>query len=102
VTCGELGWKSTLGINHAVVCRTLPPQEAQVVAIKQICASPYFQTACVPRPNGQGFHLVTLKASRQVGLTGFKGRLLRKIVEQKTRSGQEEALMGVRKALEAK
>jgi len=103
----DFGLKPTLRINHAVAYRATAPREAHVVAIKQLYASHYFQaaldvTACVPRPGGRGFHLITLKASRQVGLTGVKGGMLRRIVEQKTRSGQEAALEGIRRALEGR
>jgi hypothetical protein len=55
------------------------------VAIKQLYASHYFETAldlsvCVSdnsQPHGKGFYLITVKGSRQAGLTGPKGAIVR-------------------------
>ena len=62
-----------------------------MIANKQLYATHYFQTAldlylCIREgsENGKGFYLVNLKGSRQAGLTGFRGRLLRPFVIWKT------------------
>jgi len=44
--------------------------------------------------------LITIKASRQAGLTGLKGGMIRKVVVNKTRSSLEGALNGIRQNLE--
>jgi len=107
----DFGLKPTLRLNHAIAYRSAGPKgTAQVVAVKQLYASHYFQlaldlTACVPessRVGGPGFYLITLKGSTQQGLTEFTGSLLRRIVVGKTRSAQEKALISIKKALEEK
>lgn len=105
----KFGLKPTLRLNHAITYRLAGPTvTAHVVAIKQLYASHYFQlaldlTACVTehgRSSDRGFYLISLKGSRQHGLTGFKGSLLRKAVVSKTRDAQEKALIGIKTALE--
>jgi hypothetical protein len=78
-----------------------------VLAIKQLYATHYFQTAldlsfCIQssRASSDGFYLITIKASRQAGLTGFKGGVIRKVVVSKTRSSLEGALNSIRQNLE--
>jgi hypothetical protein len=105
----DFGLKPTLRINHAVAYRFAGTTgEAHILAVKQLYASHYFQVAldlsvCVRdtgTPQKRGFFLISLKGSRQAGLTGFRGSLLRRIVERKTRSGEQSALKGIKKALE--
>jgi hypothetical protein len=105
----SFGLKPTLRLNHAIAYRWIGPKGAtRVVAVKQLYASHYFQvaldlTACLPetnRVNRPGFYLITLKASRQEGLTGLKGSLLRRVVVGKTRAAQENALISIKRALE--
>ena len=104
----NFGLKPTIRINHGVVYQ--PPgagQRIYVLAIKQLYATHYFQTAidlsfCV---NGSGasnggFYLITVKASRQAGLTGFKGGAVRSVAVRKTRSSLARALESIRNALE--
>jgi len=107
----DFGLKPTLRLNHAIAYRSDGPRgAAQVVAVKQLYASHYFQlaldlTACVPessRAGGAGFYLISLKGSTQQGLTGLKGSLLRRIVVSKARSAQEKVLINIKKALEEK
>ncbi len=107
----NFGLKPTLRLNHAIAYRSAGPRgAAQVVAVKQLYASHYFQlaldlTACVTesgRTSDAGFYLISLKGSTQHGLTGLKGSLLRRIVVGKTRSAQEKALINIKKALEEK
>ena len=107
----NFGLKPTLRLNHAIAYRSEGPRgAAQVVAVKQLYASHYFQlaldlTACVTesgRSGTPGFYLVSLKGSIQQGFTGLKGSLLRRIVVGKTRSAQEKTLINIKKALEEK
>lgn len=103
------GLKPTIRVNHALIYRSTGPRgPAHVVAVKQLYASHYFElaldiTAAVPangRPEDKGFYLISLKGSTQQGLTGFTGSLLRRVIVSKTRTAQENTLMGVKKLLE--
>lgn len=105
----EFGLKPTLRVNHAIAYQSSDPRTpARVVAVKQLYASHYFQVAldlaaCVTDggPAGsEGFYLITLKASRQAGLTGLRGSLLRRVVVGRTRSAQARALTSIKTALE--
>jgi len=105
----KFGLKPTLRLNHMVIYKVeLEPNSVWVVATKQLYASHYFYTAldmnfCVKdtaNPNQEGFYLITLKGSRQDGLTGFTGSILRSVVTRKTRSSMESALNGIKKRLE--
>jgi hypothetical protein len=107
----KFGLKPTLRLNHAIAYRSAGPRGgAQVVAVKQLYASHYFQlaldlTACVTesgRTSDTGFYLISLKGSTQQGLTGLKGSLLRRIVVGKARSAQKKALINIKKVLEGK
>jgi len=44
---------------------------------------------------------VTIKASRQHGLTGLKGSLLRGVITGRTRDSTEKGLAGMKRKLEA-
>jgi hypothetical protein len=103
------GLKPTLRINHAIVYGPGGPRgTAQVVAVKQLFASHYFQlaldlSACISangRPEDRGFYLISIKGSIQRGLTGFRGSFLRRIVVSRTRAAQERNLMRIKSALE--
>jgi hypothetical protein len=107
----NFGLKPTLRIVQGIVFHGIAPtQPAYAVAVKQLYASHYFETAldltvCVrPRdvsgPNG--FYLITLKGSQQAGLTGFKGSIVRKVAVDKTRSSLERALGAIKKRLEGR
>lgn len=107
----KFGLKPTLRLNHAIAYFSEGPRgAAQVVAVKQLYASHYFQlaldlTACVSDgggPRDKGFYLISLKGSTQQGLTGFTGSLLRRIIVGRTRSAQEKALISIKMALEEK
>ncbi|MGC1414173.1 MAG: hypothetical protein WA817_02765 [Candidatus Acidiferrum sp.] len=106
----NFGLKPTLRIVQAIVFRgTNSAGPAYAIAVKQIYASHYFETAldltvCVPsesQPEHGGFYLVTLKGSRQAGLTGLKGNIVRKVAVDKTRSSLERALQAIKRNLEA-
>ena len=95
-------------LNHAVIYRgRTQGRDFATVAIKQLYATVYFQTAldvsaCVTDgPAGRpGFYLMTLKGSHQEGLTGVKGSLLRKVAVGKTRDSLERALAAIKRMVE--
>ena len=104
----NFGLKPTIRVNHAIIYRTSGPGAIHVLAIKQLYATHYFQTAldlsfCVPSSavsGADGFYLITVKGSRQAGLTGVKGGLLRRVVVNRTRESLERALNSIREHLE--
>jgi len=107
----NFGMKPTLRLNHAIAYRSAGPRgAAQVVAVKQLYASHYFQLAldlsvCVTengRTSDTGFYLISLRGSTQQGFTGLMGSLLKRIVVSRTRSAQEKALAGIKQVLEEK
>ena len=101
----KFGLKPTLRMNHQITAHlTGQHGPVDVVAIKQLYASHYFQTAldlnfCIPRKSG-GFYLVTLKGSQQAGLTGPKGSVVRKVAVDKTRSSLEKSLVAIKTQLD--
>lgn len=106
----NFGLKPTLRMVQAVIYRGKSPSEpAYAVAVKQLYASHYFETAldltvCVKdteRPGHAGFYLITMKGSEQAGLTGLKGSIVRKIAVDKTRSSLERALVSIKQKLES-
>ena len=106
----NFGLKPTIRLVQAVVYQGKSPTEpAYAVAVKQLYASHYFETAldltvCVrdsQSPNHDGFYLITLKGSQQAGLTGFKGSIVRKVAVDKTRSSLEKALASIKQKLES-
>jgi hypothetical protein len=106
----NFGLKPTLRIVQAIVYRgPSSTGPAYAVAVKQLYASHYFETAldltvCV-RDRGnpdRGFYLITLKGSQQAGLTGFKGGIVRKVAVDKTRSSLERALGAIKQKLESR
>jgi hypothetical protein len=106
----NFGLKPTLRVVQAIVFRgTAPTEPAYAVAVKQLYASHYFETAldltvCVQAqdsPGLHGFYLITIKGSQQAGLTGFKGSIVRKVAVDKTRSSLERALASIKQKLES-
>jgi hypothetical protein len=106
----NFGLKPTFRMVQAVIYHdkssTAP---VYAVALKQIYASHYFETAldvtvCVQdihAPNHPGFYLITMKGSQQAGLTGLKGSIVRKVAVDKTRSSLERALASIKQKLES-
>ncbi len=106
----KFGLKPTLRMNQMVIYR-----ESQAsgpiasVVIKQLYSSHYFQTAldlsvCLRDRTWRGekgFYLITVKGSRQAGLTGPKGAIIRRAAVSRTRSSLEASLMHVRSVLES-
>jgi len=101
----QFGLKPTLRMNHQIAAHAAGEHgPIDVVAIKQLYASHYFQTAldlyfCISG-NTEGFYLVTVKGSEQAGLTGVKGGMVRKVAIDKTRSSLEKSLEAIRTQLE--
>jgi hypothetical protein len=106
----KFGLKPTLRINQMVVYRGSGPSgPIDSVAIKQLYASHYFQTALdlsvcakdTSKPEGKGFYLITIKGSRQAGLTGPKGSIVRRNAGSKIRSSLESSLAHIKQVLES-
>jgi hypothetical protein len=106
----NFGLKSTLRVVQAIVYQGKSPERpAYAVAVKQLYASHYFESAldltvCVKddeNPVGPGFYLITMKGSQQAGLTGLKGGIVRKVAVEKTRSSLEKALASIKQKLES-
>ena len=104
----NFGLKPTLRMVQAIVYRGVSPgKPSYAVAIKQLYASHYFETAldltvCVrdSAEKRNGFYLITIKGSQQAGLTGFKGGIVRKVAVDKTRSSLQKALAAYKQKLE--
>lgn len=103
------GLKPTLRVTHAMAYRpAVPSPLGCVVAIKQLYASHYIRaaidfTACLTAPdrNGQtGFYLIAFKGSRQEGVTGLAGSLVRRIVVSRVRTALDGSLIRIKNALE--
>ena len=103
----NFGLKPTLRIVQAIVYRdTNSEQQTSALAVKQLYASHYFETAldltvCVKDSERPGIYLITMKGSQQAGLTGFKGGIVRKVAVDKTRSSLEKALAAIKQKLES-
>jgi hypothetical protein len=106
----NFGLKPTLRMVQAIVYQGKSPTEpAYAVAVKQLYASHYFETAldlsvCVKDTRSHdhdAFYLITLKGSQQAGLTGLKGGIVRKVAVDKTRSSLEKALASIKQKLES-
>jgi hypothetical protein len=106
----NFGLKPTLRLVQAIVFHGVGPTEpTYAVAVKQLYASHYFETAldltvCVRAADAtglHGFYLITIKGSQQAGLTGLKGSIVRKVAVDKTRSSLERALASIKQKLES-
>lgn len=103
----NFGLKPTFRIVQKIVYRgAIEKEPAYAVAEKQLYASHYFQTAvdltvCVKDAQRPGFYIITVKGSKQAGLTGLKGSIVRKVAVDKTRSSLERVLVTIKQNLEA-
>jgi hypothetical protein len=105
----NFGLKPTLRVVQAIVYQGKSPERpVYAVAVKQLYASHYFESAldmtvCVKGddPAHPGFYLITMKGSQQAGLTGLKGGIVRKVAVDKTRSSLEKALASIKQKLES-
>ena len=106
----KFGLKPTLRINQMVIYQGSGPfGPLALIAIKQLYSSHYFQTAldlsvCARDSShpDKGFYLITVKGSRQAGLTGPKGAIIRQNAVSKMRSSLEASLTHIKGALENK
>ncbi len=105
----KFGLKPTLRMNHMVIYRGSGPSgPLDSVAIKQLYASHYFETALdlsvcaedTSRPGEKGFYLITIKGSRQAGLTGAKGSIVRRSAVSRSRTSVEHSLVHIKTELE--
>ena len=103
----NFGLKPTFRIVQRVVYRGASPADpAYAVAEKQLYASHYFETAldltvCVQDAQRPGFYIITVKGSKQAGLTGLKGSIVRKVAVDKARSSLERVLLSIKQRLES-
>jgi len=103
----NFGLKPTFRIVQKIVYRgAIGKEHGYAVAEKQIYASHYFQTAldltvCVKDAQRPGFYIITVKGSKQAGLTGLKGSIVRKVAVDKTRSSLERVLVTIKQKLES-
>lgn len=101
----KFGLKPTLRINQQITAHLMAEHgQVDVVGIKQLYASHYFQTAldlyfCVPRTSSE-YYLITVKGSDQAGLTGPKGGVVRKVAVGKSKSSLEKSLQMTKEQLE--
>ena len=58
-------------------------------------------TVCVKDVQRPGFYIITVKGSKQAGLTGLKGDIVRKVAVDKTRSSLERVLVTIKQELES-
>jgi len=103
----NFGLKPTFRIVQMIVYRGASPTgPVYAVAEKQLYASHYFETAldltvCVKDAERPGFYIITVKGSKQAGLTGLKGSLVRKVAVDKARSSLERVLLTIKQRLES-
>ncbi|MCC6364339.1 MAG: hypothetical protein IT165_12510 [Bryobacterales bacterium] len=101
----KFGLKPTFRINHVSIYQPSANPGHWLIANKQLYASHYFQAAidlslCV-RDDARSFYLLTLKGSRQDGLTGPRGGLLRRVVTARAREGLTMALQRLKERSES-
>jgi len=106
----KFGLKPTFRANHLIIHRASGlDTETYALVNKQLYASHYFQVAidiwvCVKdsaATGSEGFYLITVKGSRQHGLTGFKGSVLRSVAVPRARDSMEKGLETLKQELEA-
>src|SRR5580693_8062840 len=103
----NFGLKPTFRIVQRIVYRGASPTDpAYAVAEKQIYASHYFEaaldlTVCIKEVQRPGFYIITVKGSKQAGLTGLKGSIVRKVAVDKARSSLERVLFAIKQRLES-
>lgn len=103
----NFGLKPTFRIVQRIVYRGAGAADpAYAVAEKQLYASHYFEatldlTVCVKDAQRPGFYIITVKASKQAGLTGLKGSIVRKVAVDKARSSLERVLLSLKQRLES-
>ena len=104
----DFGLKPTIRLAHVVI-QPLPARPSgvsHVIAIKQLYASHYFDTTLelrflVDDPDRRGFHLLSITRSRNDGMTGFGGSLLRPIISRRSRSAVRVYLDHLKRQVES-
>jgi hypothetical protein len=103
----DFGMKPTIRVSHASIHPTpeAPLGLSHVIATKQIYASHYLRAALelrlvFPRDDG-GFLLVMASRSRNDGMTGLLGFVVRAKVRSRSRDGMVRYLQGVKATLES-
>ena len=107
----DFGLKPTIRANHVTIyplSGSSSANVAYVIAIKQLYASHYFHSTLElrflvgddRRPGRQGFYLVSITRSRNDGMTGFTGSLLRPIVSRRSRNAVGRYLEHVKRQVE--
>jgi hypothetical protein len=103
----NFGLKPTFRIVQRVVYQgTSPRDPVYALAEKQLYASHYFEaaldlTVCVRDAQRPGFYIITVKGSKQAGLTGLKGSIVRKVAVDKARSSLGRVLATIKQTLES-
>jgi len=103
----NFGLKPTFRIIQKIIYRgAIEKEPVYAVAEKQLYASHYFETAldltvCVKDAQRPGFYIITGKGSKQAGLTGLKGSIVRNVAVDKTRSSLERVLVTMKQKLES-
>lgn len=103
----NFGLKPTFRIVQRIVYRGASPTgPVYALAEKQLYASHYFETAldltvCVKDAQRPGFYIITVKGSKQAGLTGLKGSIVRKVAADKARSSLGRVLVTIKQRLES-
>jgi hypothetical protein len=103
----NFGLKPTFRIVQRIVYRGANRSgPAYALAEKQLYASHYFETAldltvCVRDAQRPGFYIITVKGSKQAGLTGLKGSIVRKVAVDKARSSLGRVLITIKERLES-
>jgi hypothetical protein len=104
----NFGLKPTFRIVQRIVYRGANPTgPVYALAEKQLYASHYFESAldltvCIKDAQRPGFYLITVKGSKQAGLTGLKGGIVRKVAVDKARSSLGRILVTTKQRLEAR
>ncbi|MFN7920694.1 MAG: hypothetical protein U0Q16_11390 [Bryobacteraceae bacterium] len=99
------GLKPTFRVNHVVISQPPGDRAPWLIGNKQLYSSHYFQAAidlwlCLREDGAHEFVLVTWKGSRQQGLTGPKGRLLRSVAVKRSREALQTGLLAIKVKLE--
>jgi len=103
----NFGLKPTFRIVQRIVYRGASPTgPVYAVAEKQLYASHYFESAldltvCIKDAQRSGFYVITVKGSKQAGLTGLKGSIVRKVAVDKARSSLGRVLVTIKQRLES-
>ena len=106
----DFGLTPTLRVNHVVIYPLVarPSGVSHVIAIKQLYASHYFQTALElrflvddqRRTDRPGFYLLSITRSRIDGTSGLTGSLLRAVINRRSRTAVRGYLEHLKRQVE--